>query len=87
MYTTKQIADKLGLHPKTVARFARTNVIPAYFAGGRHGWIFRLADVKRALGKKRGNRPFKAIESGKVSGYPNFRLGANFHAESLGGLK
>jgi len=65
---THEIALAVGLHPKTVARFARQNVIPAQFVGGRHGWSFDLDSVLEALFKKRSNKPARAL-AGKKTGF------------------
>ena len=56
---TNAVALELGLHPKTVARFARENLIPGQFIGGRHGWLFDLEKVRQALLERRGNRALR----------------------------
>jgi len=54
--TTKRLAKVTGRHPKTLARWAKSNVIPGVFVGGPVGWLFDLAAVELALKKNRGNR-------------------------------
>jgi len=61
MLNTMKLAKKVGLHPVTVARFARENRIPGQFIGGRHGWNFELEAVRAALLEMRANKAQRAL--------------------------
>jgi excisionase family DNA binding protein len=45
--TTEQVAKRLGLHPKTVARLVRTEGLPAHRLGGegRGEYRFKASEV------------------------------------------
>lgn len=59
--TTKQLSEMTGRHAKTLARWARGNVIPGVFVGGPVGWLFDFSAVDSALKKHFGNRAQKAL--------------------------
>lgn len=59
--STKQLSELTGRHPKTLARWAREDVIPGVFVGGPVGWLFDFLSVDSALKKHFGNRAQKAL--------------------------
>ena len=54
--TTAATAKEVGLHPHTLATFARQNIVPGEFIGGPRGWNFDVAEVRAALTSYWGNK-------------------------------
>jgi excisionase family DNA binding protein len=48
--TTREVADLLKLHPKTVNKLARSGRVPAYRIGRQ--WRFRKSEVLKLLEKE-----------------------------------
>jgi excisionase family DNA binding protein len=48
--TTREVAELLKLHPKTVNKLAKSGRVPAYRIGRQ--WRFRKAEILKLLEKK-----------------------------------